>query len=587
MAAGILIFVILFVASFAVWQDYKVNQKTGRAAVLILSGLLLIGFIAEPKWWPASSVHYGLISDGFTDQDFDKSRYDSVYSIRKNDKESTDRNWLSSVTILSDFIPQGSSIDIYGYGIDENLSGDFHWGNRLQKPQKGLLLEEAPSEVEVGKSFRISIKPEGAISGDSLFVYKDGIGLESLSIDSNTSVSINDKINSEGPVSYDFEWLSGDSLIRESWNIRAIQAERLRIGIMTYSPSFEVNYLAGHLGERGHSILQRSRIGQNRFRHDAVNAALNDAESLLKNLRDLDVLILDPREFLQLNTSEQKELKTCIEEGLDVLLTSPDPENPEEWSEVFEVLSGENVGIENINRLEERNWLPDFLQDENETLPGIPLLNMRFSEVSEEAEILHQYVGNDPVSVQYFNKNGSVSGHLFYQSYSWLIGDHSEMYNRFWSDYLGRIIKLEAARIEFSTQIPRQHEPMEFAIAQFQEASNIEIKSVLETIENVLPMVFGQFHPEVATVKFWPKNTGWHYISAENQQKWFYVYNEGWEFDVDFKKFNETQNSIQQQDVESDFNSNQNRTSVPNWFWLCGFLMMQIYLWAERKFRNS
>ncbi|MEX0719598.1 MAG: hypothetical protein WD059_02945 [Balneolaceae bacterium] len=582
MTAAIFIILIILVTAFAVRQDFSFYKNKKRAIILILSGLLLIGFVSKPEIWPSSSARYALLTDGSNGQQLSKSNYDTVYSLRATDKNKSERNWLSSVSLLADFIAQGSSVDIYGYGISEKLPASFVWGNQLQKPEKGLLLQEAPGEVEIGKEFSISIKPEGVSENDSLEIYKNGMRWHSRKLESASPISLADELNSEGPVSYDFEWMAEDTLIRESWNIRGIPTERLAIGIMTYSPSFEINYLAGHLGQRGHRILQRSRIGQDRFRFDAVNAASGEAEFLIDNLHDLDLLILDSHEFLQLNNAEQEKIKESVELGLDVLMTSPDSDFIQEWTKVFSELSGENIGLEAINRLEERNWLPDFIHSEDETIPGIPLLNMKFTGISDGGIILHEYAGNEAVSVQHQNKNGKITGHIFYQSYSWLIGEKQERYNQFWSDYLGQIITREDSPVEIFPQIPRKHHRMMFYIAQPQD-SLINVRSVLEAESYSLPMVFSQIHPNVAAAEFWPGNSGWHFLDAGNQRKWFYVYSDDWKFDSDFQKYRQSQNSILKQQETSEVPSAQNKTAIPNWIWLIGFLMLQMVLWAERK----
>lgn len=576
-------FVIVVITGLAVWFDHRAYQKMGRSILIVVSGLLLIGFVTEPNWWPSESGNYVLLTEGFKSENFNLNRYDAVYSLREEDKFTSDRKWMSSVSMLPDEIPSGSGIDLLGFGVKEELPENYRWFDRLQEPGKGFIVDHAPKQVEVGKQFGFSIKVQGAGSEDSIQVYKDGDLWENRNVDSNAAIEFQDQLNMQGPVTYDLEWKHEDSLHTESLNIRAVKPELLTFGVLMYSPSFEVNYLIEHFGDRGHSVISRTRVGQDRFRYDVINARTEQAESVIENLSSMDILILDTREYAELSVSAREQIKASVQNGLDVLLRSPGIEGSQEWVDVFTEIVGEEVKVQTINRLEERNWLPASLQDDEEIITPSPLLNIDFIDLPETAGILHQSAGNDAVSVRIQNGSGSVTGQLFYQTYGWLLEGESEAYNHFWVDYLSRVVTLESSQIEVNPTIPRRNEEANIFITQPSEISNVMIKPVFSADSLRIPI---SQHPENINVvkgSFWPNESGWHFAEYGDLKTWFYVYGNSWDHDASVEKYDYTKKQIAKTNLANASSTVTPNTHVPHWVWIIGFMLIQFALWTERK----
>lgn len=582
MITAIWTFIIVVITGLAVWFDHRAYQKIPRSILIVLSGLLLIGFITEPKWWPSESGNYALITDGFESENFNTNRYDAVYSLREGDKLTSERKWLSSVSMVPDEIPSGSGIDLFGFGVKEELPENYRWFDRLQNPGDGFRLDHAPKQVEVGKQFGFSITVQGAGDEDSIQVYKEGELWQNQNVDSNSVIEFEDQLNMQGPVTYDLEWMNEDSLYAESLNIRAVQPQLLTFGVLLYSPSFEINYLTEHFGNRGHSVISRTRVGQERFRFDAINAGTDQAEAVIENLSSMDILILDIREYLELPLSQKEQIRESVQNGLDVLLRSPSVEQAQQWAEVFSEIGGEEIDVQAINRLEERNWIPSALQDNEEIRSPSPLLNLDFMDLSVASDIFLQNARNEPVSVRLQNGSGSVTGQLFYQTYGWLLEGKEEAYNHFWVDYLSRVVTLESSQIEITPTIPRKNEEANIFITQPSEISNVVIKPVFSADSLRIPI---SQHPEnmnVVTASFWPNESGWHVAEYENQRSWFYVYGDRWEHDVSVRNYEGTMKKIASLEATSEVGSSKNK--IRAWIWLMGFLLLQITLWGERKF---
>lgn len=574
---------IALITGLAVWFDFRAYQKRLRALLIILSGMFLLGFITEPRWWPSDLGKYALITEGFNSENFNPNEYDEVYSLRYEDRYRFGKKWLSSVYMLPDFVPEGSRIEIFGFGINEDLPRAYQFDNKLQEPEKGLLLIEAPQQMDVGREFDFSISLKGGTDADSIQVYKDG-ELWAVKNSESPEIIFTDQITMQGPVTYDIEWISEDSLYNERLNIRAVQSELLTFGVLMYSPSFEVNYLAEHFGELGHTVISRIRIGRERFRYDAINAGVGQAESIFDQLSSMDVLILDSREYAELPISVQEQIKEAVVNGLDILLTAPQLTNPDQWSEVFDVLSSEEIGLQQINRLEERNWMPDVAANEDRLLTPLPILNADFSNRSESVSVIHEYSGNEPVSIRIKRGSGSVTGQLFYQTYSWLLEGETDIYNRFWSHYLSRIINLENSKIETAPMISRVNKRTEIIITQPLEFDRLLVKSVYSSDSLYLPVMQKPENPEVIMASFRAETPGWHVAEYAGQKRWFYVYGDRWKFDSDVNRYQHTVMQIENLHSFEILTEESSKTKIPDRIWLIGFLVLQTILWAERKF---
>lgn len=566
---------------FGSWSDFSANKSWLRVTLIVLSGFCLMGFVLEPKWWSDTETKYALLTNGVDESMFDAKNYTEVFSLRTEDKSSNERTWLASRYFLKEKIPPESVIEIFGFGFDGNLSKIFDWKNQLVRPEKGIILEKAFSEIELGKEFELQFSLEGFADGDSLIVYKDGVRFDKISPGNEKKVAFKDKLTVLGPTTYEFEWESADTLIYESWNIRGVQPEVLNIGILGYSSSFETNYLVEHFGERGHKIIQRNRIGKDRFRYDAINTAISDAENILDKVQEMDVLILDAREFDELPSSDKNFLKTAIENGLDVLLNAPTVNAEDIWQDTFSELSDEDIEVETLNRLEERNWFPENDQQIRE---AIPLLNLSFSKQSDEVEVLASYAGNTPISLVAKVKNGSVTGALFYKTYGWILSGNEEIYNQFWSSYLTKVITLESNEIHVSPSVVRVNQRTNIFVTGDENESEYSISSVMEESESTLELTKGENHPEVKSATFWPEKEGWHKIVNENTHKWVYVYSpKNWEFTSQWSNYLNTSEFLSNQQKEKNSSLKSVPIPVPNWIWLLGFLIFQMILWVERK----
>jgi len=576
----LLILLVAAVTLFAVQADYRHYQKRLRSGLILFSGVLLAGFLAEPKWWPAGDEHYMLFTDDVTPDEVRGSGPGSAFFLSEpDDLPAGAGSYVASAAYLTDFIPEGSKITVRGKGTDDCLPLGFRWINELTEPQPGIYLEEAPHQVETGQQFRIAGKLVGYKPGDSLAIFRDGVALDPSKPDDEGRFELIELLQSAGPTQYLFEWTGRDTTITETRHIRAVEPERLRIAALLYSPSFEINYLMESFGSRGHAISLRTRIGDERFRFDDLNDPPVSAEEIINNSGVFDLLILDAREFEELNSDQQNFIIEAVEAGLDLLMLPPGDPDRGSWTELMVRLTGQQIDLTAINRLEERRWLPDDAESDGRIVTRVPLLNMDFEKLPDRTEIVHRFEDELPVAIRIPAGNGSVSAHLFHQTYRLLLRGEQELYNRLWAGYFDRIITIESHFLEIPEKTTRLHRPVTLVTSHH----NISVKPATAEEQIELPLAYGMDHPASGYALFWPEETGWYRAEAGEITRWFYVYDNEWEFSRIYRNYLETSRQISEhQDWQEDTGSSQ-RASVPGWIWLIGFLLIQAFLWIERK----
>ncbi len=571
---------ILAATGLAFVLDYRKYSSRFRTGLILLSGILLIGFVTEPEWWSGDESRIILLTDGARPADLPRSSQADFYSVESQDQDLMDgATWLSSVSMLSEKTEAGSVIEIYGMGTDEFLPEGLRWVNKLRSPGNGILLDNAPHQVDAGKNFEISGMIKSSDPPDSVMLFRDGSQVDIQKPDEDGQFSFQDVLWSDGPARYQIETTVADSLLSEPWNIRATEPEPLSVAVLLYSPSFEISHLAEWLGTSGHQLAIRTRVGQERFRFDDINDPPQNAEEFIDDLSGFDLLVLDPREFAELNSREIQRVKESVENGLDLMLLPPSENQQDEWEQLIEEIAGLQIPLNPIDRVEERQWTPGVVEGEELGTLRLPILDLNYSDLNEQVQVLYTFDGGSPVAIRLPVLQGSVSAHLFYGSYRWKLRGDQENYNRFWSDYLDKIITLETHYLELGSTVPKVNRRLLLATS----GENLTVRDVAQNRARVIPVVAGAEHPGVSYGYDWPKTSGWHRTEAGETDRWFFVYHGSWTFSENYRRYEQTEREIQAASENTSDDIRKEPVKVPDWIWLVGFLVLQMILWVERK----
>lgn len=565
--------------------DYRTYGSLFRTGLILISGALIIGYILKSGQSANEGRPIIVLTDGVSDADIPKNSNAKIISLESNEVlRPGDVQWLSSVDLLADIVDSERIIEIYGNGTRENLGSEFLWIDRLTRPSPGILLEEAPQQVDAGKEFQIRGRLIAESGADTLTFFRDGEQVHTSVPDSSGSFSFSDRMTVEGPAYYQIEAEIGDTLLREPWHVRATEPGPLAIAIVLYSPSFEMTHLAEWLGNSGHRLSIRTRVGNERFRFDEINDPPADTSELTANLSSFDLGILDPREVAEFSDGELMAVRRAVDAGLDVIMLPPSDDNGSEWEEVFASISGVPVELNVISRIDEREWTPEFVNSselDGDVNSRLPIMNYRYEEIGDTAETPGLFENREPVIVRVPVGRGSVTSHLFYQTYSWKLRGDQDLYAQFWASYFDRAITLESPFVEVSSNIPVLYDRMIVTTS----GTDITIRNPSQNQSRELMLVSGAEHPGVSYGYFWPRSPGWHMAESDGSKRWFYVYDSesSWSFTEKYRRFEATRSEIKNLGSrQSDGETSTDQPISARW-WLVGFLVIQVILWAERK----
>jgi hypothetical protein len=567
--------------------DYRTNRSFIRSLLVLLSGVMLIGFIITQNRSDNASGQVVLLTDGATESDIEKYSESKIYSVESAEgvhSENEDVRWLSSVAMLEEVEERGQTVEMFGFGTRENLEGDFQWVDQLKDPGQGILLESAPQQITAGSQFQIKGRVITESGADTISLYRDGDQVQQQLVDEEGRFAFTDRLQVEGPASYQIEVDAIDTVISDTWHVRSVEPDFLSVAVMLYSPSFEVTHLSEWLGNRGHSLAIKTRVGDGRFRYDDINDPPASASNLIGNLSLFDLVLLDPREVSELSDMQIQSAREAVESGLDIILLPPSENNRDQWEEAMNLLTGEQIALSTISRIDERQWSPDIVdmsEQDNRVNVRLSLLNFSFDGLSESSEIFGRFENRAPVIVRIPAGRGSVSSHLFYQTYSWKLRGDMDLYADFWAGYLDRVITLETPFVEVSSMIPMRFDRLTLTSS----GRSITVQDISQNQSSEIPRVSGFEHPGVNYGYYWPRSPGWHIAETEEANRWFYVYDSGetWSFTENYRRFQATSSEISNLRLHQDNDDTPVEDPVSARWWLIGFLIFQVILWAERK----
>lgn len=569
----------------AVLLDYRAYGSLFRAVLILVSGAMLILYILKSNQPTGENSTIILLTDGISKADISMDSNAQIFSLGTAENSGPgNTRWLSSVNLLQEVAEPGRVVEIYGHGTHQQIDDEFLWRDRLTQPSPGLLLERAPQQVDAGKEFQINGRLIAESGADTVTLLRDGEPIQTILSDSSGAFSFRDRLNVEGPAYYQIEAEIGDTLLQEPWHIRATEPDPLSIAVMLYSPSFEMTHLAEWLGNSGHKLSIKTRVGDNRFRYDDINAPNAGASDLINNLLSFDLVVLDPREVSELSDEQVQSLRSAVESGLDVIMLPPSDDSGSEWEEALASISGVSVELNAISRIDEREWTPEFVatSDQGNRLNArLSILNFTYEGLDSTFQTPGLFDGSEPVIVRIPSGLGSVSSHLFYQTYSWKLRGNQGLYAEFWSSYLDRAITLESPFIEVSSTIPGLYDRLIITTSD----TDITIRNPSQNQSLELMLVSGAEHPGVSYGYFWPRSPGWHVAESDGSNRWFYVYDSEsvWSFNEKYRRFQATRSEIQNLGPRQyDGEASTDQPISARW-WLISFLVLQGILWAERK----
>jgi len=553
-----------------IWKELQERGKR-RFLIRIFAGLIAITSLVILALKPVinketKSYKAVVITDGHN-----RSQLDSLEKQHKNIK-------LISYKVNEPLFKTGAIPDtafIIGNGIKPfdfwqlDSVSTFYLEGILPK---GITRFKYTNEMTVGKQFLFEGIYQKAESGRVLVLKGPGdIDLDSISL-KDTLVqpfSLKTDITVSGEFVFSIQEKDSLGTVFSSDPIPVIvnNPKTLKVLMLNGFPTFESKYLKNYLAEMGHELLVRTQITKGRFKYEYFNRKRAPLGRLTeKNLREFDLVILDPLTLRNFGRNTKLELKNALRHnGLGVFMLMDI--GGINTLKTFGDFSFKSDGSNEIN----------LLDDSKVSLSKLPI---SFNE-SLGIRGIHKSK-NKLVSAFKTIGNGKIGSSVLQNSYELLLKGKTDEYQQLWSKIIGEISKKERKLIEWSadSKIAYRDHPFEFKVRTTNDnvivRSNSEFSIPLKEDIDITNLWYG---------KTYPKNLGWNLLSTQEDSvsvmhyfvtdtlKW--IAHNKYQTIVENKRFAKKASHILKKSYIS-------KAISPLWFFFT-FICCVIYLWLEPK----
>ncbi len=301
------------------------------------------------------------------------------------------------------------------------------------------------------------------------------------------------------------------------------------IGFMLAAPSFESRYLSNWLTQQGVTVSSLNAISKKRFHRIKVNDAnkkptVDTPFISEKQLRTLDLLVLDGRSILALPPEQSDIIEQAVQQGLGLLIWADSelvekqqlPAN--EPSAVTRMLKGFSLEkqastINDVYPL----WSQNTLAKNNKTaLSAIARIKATLKQDLLTDAIISSNIGS--VVMRKPMGLGFVGISTLQNQYRWLNHGQQALYSQFWQQVLSNISRREVHNRFINTW---QQEPNFVGEAQTSCLTAPKEHATLALVNvatNNIQQLKWQQNLGLDTNRcatFWPQMSGWHKIAYQ------------------------------------------------------------------------
>ncbi|WP_026838180.1 hypothetical protein [Gillisia sp. JM1] len=350
--------------------------------------------------------------------------------------------------------------------------------------------------------------------------------------------------------------------------LKVAEKEALNILMINGFPTFETKYLKNFLAEMDHKVIVRSQVTKGKYKYEYFNAERSTIGNISeKLLESYDLLIIDFNSFKTLSTSQKNAIEKSVRDyGLGVFI-QPDVS-----------LFGSSSGLASF----------DYTQDNSkETMLNGNLQVTKYPFTFKQSLTLEPILkpGNQILSAYKRIGQGKVGSSVLENTFELLLDGNTSAYQQLWTKIINALSKSAVASTEWSSQSKMgfPNEPFQFRVRTIEKAP-IVLNS--EKTEMALRQEFDI--PKLWTGTTYPKQSGWHKLSLQQDSTGvynYYVYNiEDWET---LNSYERIQQNLRVSNSAGATNT-KNTNSIPItllYFYLV-FLISIGILWLEPKLRS-
>lgn len=570
------------------------------AAVLLL--------LVEPRYSQQVQKNVSLVTEGVDVSGADRISSASLYvapgvQVSSAVKQALpNANWLLDVEQLLLREPALGSINVYGFGLEQEQWLDF--------PQNISVEFEAP-DIDGFTDMRW---PRSLLEGETLSVNghyrmrdKDGIIqlrlldpaeniIDEARIKSDQVFTMRARIKTPGNLVYKLQaWNSGLMLSEQPVPVNVGEARPLDILIMQSAPSFETRALKNFAETRGHRIRLNTDISKGKRITQSANLAPDSDTSLSpQNLAQQDILIMDGRALINLPPTQRQWLNTAVEAGLGLMLLADstlvnniDDLNKDllKGFELAPLADVETTAVPRLLTANAKDW----------QVP-LPVTTMQLG--AENADVLIDDGQDRNLVLTRAKGLGQIGISLISHSHNWLTAGQNAPWGDYWRTLFTSLARQPAdsyllARPE--AEFSRVNQRLAVCALGTGKGAGVSINALSQkdlSSEFDLQLASDKLNSPRQCTYFWPRVSGWHQLQLYSanrtrvlDQKAFYVFDaEQW---LAQHRMQRLQATLARRNIEGNKPVETNTTWVSEplnafWLWLT-LILSATCLWLERK----
>ncbi len=339
--------------------------------------------------------------------------------------------------------------------------------------------------------------------------------------------------------------------------------KKLKVLMVNSFPTFEVRYLKSHLARKGHEVVVRNQVSQDRYRTEFYNTNERQIQRLTSDeLEKHDLLMMDWNSLTNLSRSERNAVDRAIqEEGLGLFIQPEDAVfNSTRW-----------INLERLPVNEEAVTLNLLGDPKVVATYGFDLTtnDLQFALLNTEDEI---------VALGQRKGIGKVGTAILKDTYRLNLAGDSLVYSILWSGMLNGLAKenVGASSLLAQEDVVYPFEPYEFEV---QNPISTEL-----TIDGFrIPLQQNPDIPERWGGTYWARGAGWKNMVIATDTIPFYVHQPGqWRARRAYNRINANRQYFSSQTVDNRTDLYQYKEIPVLWFYLI-FLLSAGFLWLEPK----
>lgn len=517
--------ILILLGIFILWQEYR--RAVGFRVLRMMAALLVLTSIAALFLRPAlrteKDLSIALLTDGYK-----KEQADSLYKINNSLQfyhlpDAQPYNRSVKLASVNDIAPIAKEIKlVLGNGLPAfawkqlNTSSVSYISGNLPA---GIVAIHIPDRVYTNRASIIQGNYTLPTDGNVTIALRSPAGIEDSVTWTNKGIypfKLSFTPRQAGNFLYELIIKRADQTQREPLPIVVHQNIPCKTLFLQQQPTFENQYLKSFLANKNHSIVLRSQLSRNIFRHEYINHPSVQINALSKKiLAEFDLVIIDSETLQSISSTEIKALEEATENGLGLL-----------------VLMHEQPGT-NRNIMNFIPWKAVSLKTDTTNIiltPGkttnLAVAPFVFADGSLSLQSVLQNKRGILAGFAYTG-SGKVGFQLLQNTYPLILQGDTLGYSKLWSPVLEQMARSQSVSnaIQIKSPFPiYTHQPIDIELISAVATPALKDDSI------TLPLTEDIRIDNIWRATTWAGNTGWHVLTTSDsiQLPYYICPNNSW-----------------------------------------------------------